>query len=584
MQRCDIVIDPRKISDRKLQLFRSILIRNPEKGHFDSGIVYQAYDETDRTKKPVRLTCPVYFTRVDINSLTDKTAQSTTSKQFAYPLRTIEIDPSLLSPQSIREDESVYQLSLLLDKLIKTYPKGDSFNDAESYLIRNGDDLLCIALNKNLVYRKSRSGDESRYTVFSLQKENFIGEGASATVYRTMGVVKAAETGVSFRSPDSTDRSVSKPNDHVIKIMNNDKSHEEASRIGSAAPSLRINYPFTFFHPAYYPALKGTIEDNLKRHPWQMDAFQFATYTEDSTAIKSPYFLELDYTKRLTLCLSLLRSLEKLHQSGILHRDIKSDNVILDLKNLKAHLIDFDLSSFATDPSTENYTKGTLAYLAKETVDCCLGEKVYRYTAASELPATSLILAVILGAREPNIVLDDKIQAMGIANNMAIKLKLAKTYNEFDGIFEGSIFSAVSDKKKSEIILFLKTIYSSDQMSRPTLPEIIARFETWLQEALSARPTPLIEEDDGQYAGSQSSLDSDDEERNELAAVCTPTMYDRGTLRSLASRCTETDSIGSFSPLPSFSDASPSPSPSPLRDPLDAKASEEAGFTFTPFL
>ncbi|CAN5906267.1 serine/threonine-protein kinase [soil metagenome] len=81
----------------------------------------------------------------------------------------------------------------------------------------------------------------------------------------------------------------------------------------------------------------------------------------------------------------VLAALEYLHAQGILHRDVKPENILVD-SHAHARLVDFDLAVRADEPQRPGALVGTVAYLSPEEAR---GEPA---TAASDLYAAGIIL------------------------------------------------------------------------------------------------------------------------------------------------------------------------------------------------
>lgn len=62
-----------------------------------------------------------------------------------------------------------------------------------------------------------------------------------------------------------------------------------------------------------------------------------------------------------------IQCLKKLHNEGIIHRDVKPDNLIID-ESLNVHLIDFGVACFFSSETKGNTLVGTYGYMSPEMV------------------------------------------------------------------------------------------------------------------------------------------------------------------------------------------------------------------------
>lgn len=94
---------------------------------------------------------------------------------------------------------------------------------------------------------------------------------------------------------------------------------------------------------------------------------------------------QLEYRLRRKVMFQILSAVAYIHEKGIIHRDIKPDNVLYDEKEEIALLTDFGLSTKAQDSVEENFI-GNIRYSAPE-----LLFKTKKYTAAIDMWAVGCL-------------------------------------------------------------------------------------------------------------------------------------------------------------------------------------------------
>lgn len=94
----------------------------------------------------------------------------------------------------------------------------------------------------------------------------------------------------------------------------------------------------------------------------------------------------------------ILDAVRHLHEHGILHRDIKPDNLVVhrcrETGEKRVMLVDFDHADLLEPPEENSFTFGTLRYNASETF-------YGKYTKASDLYSIGVILYLIMSGKMP---------------------------------------------------------------------------------------------------------------------------------------------------------------------------------------
>jgi serine/threonine protein kinase len=99
----------------------------------------------------------------------------------------------------------------------------------------------------------------------------------------------------------------------------------------------------------------------------------------------------------LTILQQVARGLTAVHRAGVLHRDIKPDNILIEEGTGRPVLIDFGLVNFLQSAGVQGNAEGTPDYMAPEIWEPSLGE----VTRASDLYALGCTVYEILAGKPP---------------------------------------------------------------------------------------------------------------------------------------------------------------------------------------
>lgn len=140
----------------------------------------------------------------------------------------------------------------------------------------------------------------------------------------------------------------------IIKLISAKQSHKVSAReakLGQAVEGSSTKNPI-LFEPD--EELSAYIIMQLKLG---MDLFDFIDQQLDSLSISD----------RLRLIRAILVAMDKMHKAGVVHRDIKSENIVL-AKNDKAHVIDFGHAKEIDAVDERSNQTGTPGYQSPEQV------------------------------------------------------------------------------------------------------------------------------------------------------------------------------------------------------------------------
>ena len=177
---------------------------------------------------------------------------------------------------------------------------------------------------------------------------------------------------------------------------------------------------------------------------------------------------ELTWPMRYRISLDMTIGLHHLHQQGILHRDFKSLNVLLDL-NFRAKLADFGLSTLKTNSGsrTGGGFKGTLLWAAPE-----LFKRGSNATEASDLYALAMVFWELITRRIP----------FADAPNPAIAIEWVKSGEQ----------ETIPDNTPEEFKAIILECWNKEPGQRPTAAIVAKRLDTlWQAERKqTSSPTP----------------------------------------------------------------------------------------------
>jgi len=172
--------------------------------------------------------------------------------------------------------------------------------------------------------------------------------------------------------------------------------------------------------------------------------------------IKSGAFTQLPVAQRLPLALQTLYGLRHLHDLQIIHRDLKSLNILISSNN-KAKIADFGLSRTKMTSSLLQTSVGTPAWMAPEV----LQSESYSYPA--DVYSMGMIIWELVELRIP----------FGGQNPMQVMMQLLKTGKKEETIH------ANTDRAIADI---MRACWQTDATKRPTVLQLTNKLGEYLSE------------------------------------------------------------------------------------------------------
>ena len=139
---------------------------------------------------------------------------------------------------------------------------------------------------------------------------------------------------------------------------------------GTRKNLIRVCEEFERKKIALYKAVYEASDGNLViiRHFFRVGAKYYIATEAVTDALESNEIFEYPFEDRLRVCCSIAHSIAGLHRRGIVHADIKPDNILIVKKDrLRAKIIDFDCGFFENDsPKLGEELNGDQVYLSPE--------------------------------------------------------------------------------------------------------------------------------------------------------------------------------------------------------------------------
>ncbi len=249
--------------------------------------------------------------------------------------------------------------------------------------ISHSNTLKAVILSNDIIRRpSSKNENDLRYDV--IDHHNKLGEGGFSSVYAILSTMAIVDNSLVVKTNKQ----------RVVKIQKFNK--EELVQLANEVElSLKANN----LHMKR-PALVKTGEDEYTTYL----VMRRLNGTDLYSIITQMYCKALDLTtsQRLTITYKLLKQLKNLHERGIIHRDIKPDNVMMDLNTGELELFDYGLSKY-DGVDDAGSIQGTRGYIPLE-VFRSLGTN-----AKSDIFSMSVVIAMLWYADEPGEAPEDVI-------------------------------------------------------------------------------------------------------------------------------------------------------------------------------
>lgn len=158
-----------------------------------------------------------------------------------------------------------------------------------------------------------------------------------------------------------------------------------------------------------HPAILKLINSGQDKFngPWlqyEFIPFETVSYYLDAFFMKNNGFIpKFDFTQQMIILYGVARALNVLHSKGVIHRDLKPQNIMLD-GNFHPILIDFGLAKYIK--SEENTNCGTYNYSPPEILESL--SEMASYTNKSDVYSFGITANEIVLGMPPFIIQDEK--------------------------------------------------------------------------------------------------------------------------------------------------------------------------------
>ncbi|XP_052170266.1 protein kinase and PP2C-like domain-containing protein isoform X2 [Diospyros lotus] len=224
----------------------------------------------------------------------------------------------------------------------------------------------------------------------------------------------------------------------------------------------------------------------------------------------------------LTIAVHLAKALEHLHNVGIVHRDVKPANVLLD-KNLHPHLADFGLAEYKKDlkqVSIENWRSvgkptggfhkknmvGTLIYMAPEV----LRREIH--TEKSDVYGFGVTINELLTGVVPYTDLRTAVQA-----HTVLEMKYTEQQLTAAVVSEGlrPVLAGIGSGAPTGLLSLIERCWDADPQNRPPFADIVLELISILEcrkrvgdeNKEFAEPSLLLDEDNSSLLNYQENID-----------------------------------------------------------------------------
>lgn len=236
---------------------------------------------------------------------------------------------------------------------------------------------------------KSASG-ENRFEVVQHAKTRHIGLGENVRVGKgQFGVVKRATRILHLHDDKLEIETI----DRVVKIQT---FTPDTIKSGNWHKALRALLESTVREEelmrAFYPEVESSVVRVMAPNEVKLLTYMPNLGVELFDYISEGYFDILSDLQKLSIIRELAQILLDLKEKGIFHRDIKTENILIDPTTLKLSLIDF---GFAQRKETYKHTSsGTVHYMAPEILE--------RFDYASDLFSMAVSISMIVTMQHYN--------------------------------------------------------------------------------------------------------------------------------------------------------------------------------------